>query len=145
VPAEQRIQFKQRSAYPVRTENKVKFAEDPTIIQIKPAPIKEINTVRRNSIVPAPNKRQVKPVTEPLSERRTMFANERRLRENFIENNQGNPNWEIYKMILDYKSGLVFQPLRPSDTVINDQICVCIRKRPLSSKEKAANEIEVIF
>jgi kinesin family protein 2/24 len=55
----------------------------------------------------------------------------------------GNPNWEFFKMIRDYRAGLDFRPLQASDHVIDDRICVCVRKRPLSKKEKTQKEIEV--
>jgi kinesin family protein 2/24 len=64
-------------------------------------------------------------------ERRAQQAEERRMRDDLKGLDPGNPNWEFFKMIRDYRAGLEFKPLRASDPVIDDRICVCVRKRPL--------------
>ena len=56
----------------------------------------------------------------------------------------GNPNWEFLCMIRDYQEQLDFNPLNNSDDVIEHQITVCVRKRPVSKKEKIRKEIDVI-
>lgn len=65
------------------------------------------------------------------------------MRENLKDLDPGNPNWEFFKMIRDYRAALDFRPLKFNDPIIDDRICVCVRKRPLSKKEKGLKEIEV--
>lgn len=57
----------------------------------------------------------------------------------------GNPNWEFIQMIREYQSDLDFKGLTMSDPVMDHQICVCVRKRPLSKKELTKKEIDVII
>jgi kinesin family protein 2/24 len=54
------------------------------------------------------------------------------------------PNWEFMSMIREYRRNLIFRPLRESDPVLVDKITVCIRKRPLSKKEMAKKDLDVI-
>jgi hypothetical protein len=76
-------------------------------------------------------------------ERRAQQAEERRMRDDLKGLDPGNPNWEFFKMIRDYRATLDFRPLRSTDAVIDDRICVCVRKRPLGKKEKDKKEIDV--
>jgi len=55
-----------------------------------------------------------------------------------------NPNWEFQQMIDDYKEDLDLNPLQDGDPVANNRITVCIRKRPLSSKEEKAKDVDVV-
>lgn len=48
---------------------------------------------------------------------------------------QNNPNWEFAQMINEFKGSLDFRPLRETDAVVENQITVCVRKRPLNDKE----------
>lgn len=54
------------------------------------------------------------------------------------------PNWEFLAMIKDFRNNLDYRPITSSDPIENHQICVCVRKRPLSKKEIARNEADVI-
>ena len=56
----------------------------------------------------------------------------------------GNPNWEFLCMINEYQETLQFNPLKDGDALINHQISVCVRKRPLSNKEIKKKEVDVI-
>lgn len=47
-------------------------------------------------------------------------------------------------MIRDFRAGLDFRPLKANDPVADHRICVCVRKRPLSNKERNLKEIEVV-
>lgn len=47
-------------------------------------------------------------------------------------------------MIKEFRNTLEFHPLRENDPVIENQITVCVRKRPLNNKEHARKEIDVI-
>lgn len=57
----------------------------------------------------------------------------------------GNPSWEFIQMIREYQADLDFKGLTMSDPVTDHQICVCVRKRPLSKKELNKKEIDVII
>ncbi|XP_035777662.1 kinesin-like protein Klp10A isoform X2 [Anopheles albimanus] len=56
----------------------------------------------------------------------------------------GNPNWEFANMIREFQSTVEFRPLADDQPVDCLPITVCVRKRPLSKKEKARKEIDVI-
>lgn len=57
----------------------------------------------------------------------------------------GNPSWEFLQMIREFQADLDIKGLTMSDPVIDHQICVCVRKRPLSKKELNKKEIDVII
>ncbi|CAH1960928.1 unnamed protein product [Acanthoscelides obtectus] len=77
-------------------------------------------------------------------ERRQKQADERAIRDQMNHLEQNNPNWEFEQMINEYKSSLDFRPLRESDPVVENQITVCVRKRPLNEKEINRRELDVI-
>ena len=68
----------------------------------------------------------------------------RKQRELQMQIDPGNPHWEFLSMIRDYQSQLVYRPLRITDPVLDNRICVCVRKRPLSKKELIGKEVEVV-
>lgn len=41
-----------------------------------------------------------------------------------------------FSFFREYRAGLEFRPLTSSDPIVNHQICVCVRKRPLNKKGK---------
>jgi len=57
----------------------------------------------------------------------------------------GNANWEFLQMIREYQADLEIKGLTMTDPVTDHQICVCVRKRPLSKKELSKKEIDVII
>lgn len=46
-------------------------------------------------------------------------------------------------MIRDYQAQVDYKPLKISDSVVDNRICVCVRKRPINKKELTRKEIEV--
>ncbi|KAL3077057.1 hypothetical protein niasHT_035891 [Heterodera trifolii] len=56
----------------------------------------------------------------------------------------GAQNSEFLTMIRDYQSQLVYRPLSLEDEVMDNRICVCVRKRPLGKRELASREVDVI-
>ena len=56
----------------------------------------------------------------------------------------GNKNWEFLCMIREYQETLDFNPLSESDQVMDHQITVCVRKRPLNNKEVKKKDVDVI-
>lgn len=83
-------------------------------------------------------------IAKNRDERRQRQADEKAYKEALIREEQGNPYWEFAAMINEYKSKLDFLPLRENDLVVEHQITVCVRKRPLNDKEINKKEIDVI-
>lgn len=88
--------------------------------------------------------REVALIAKNRDERRQRNADSKAIKEAMIKVEGENPNWEFLGMIKDYRSKLEFHPLRMSDPIVENQITVCVRKRPLNTKEIKKNEIDVI-
>lgn len=75
---------------------------------------------------------------------------ERRKEQNAIkeqidqEFDTSDPNWQFAAMINAYRSSLEYRPLTSSDPIVNHQICVCVRVRPLNKKEIGKKDVNVI-
>jgi len=63
---------------------------------------------------------------------------------NKLNNDGNNPNWEFYKMIMEFQESLQYNPLQGNEAVADHQICVAVRKRPMSAKEKKKSEVDVL-
>ncbi|KAJ8964432.1 hypothetical protein NQ314_004911 [Rhamnusium bicolor] len=88
--------------------------------------------------------RYQKLIAKSRDERRQRHADEKALRDQLLHLEQNNPYWEFAQMICEFRGGLEFRPLRESDSVIENQITVCVRKRPLNDKEIKRREVDVI-
>ncbi|KAK9883387.1 hypothetical protein WA026_001562 [Henosepilachna vigintioctopunctata] len=88
--------------------------------------------------------RKVEQIAKIRDQRRQKHADERALRDQLIQSEHNNPYWEFDQMINDFKAGKDFHPLRETDPVVENQITVCVRKRPLNEKERHKREIDVI-
>ncbi|XP_044758211.1 kinesin-like protein Klp10A [Coccinella septempunctata] len=88
--------------------------------------------------------RKVEQIARIRDQRRQKQADERALREQIIQCEQNHPYWEFEQMIGEFKSGKEFHPLRETDPVVENQITVCVRKRPLNDKEHHKKEIDVM-
>lgn len=88
--------------------------------------------------------RKVEQIARIRDQRRQKQADERALREQIIQCEQNHPYWEFEQMIHEFKSGKEFHPLRETDPVVENQITVCVRKRPLNDKERHKKEIDVM-
>lgn len=77
-------------------------------------------------------------------ERRQRQADERAIKDQMQHQELSNPYWEFAQMINEYRRTLEFRPLRENDSVIENQITVCVRKRPLNEKELNRREVDVI-
>ncbi|XP_017771013.1 PREDICTED: kinesin-like protein Klp10A [Nicrophorus vespilloides] len=93
----------------------------------KSKPLKEIALIAKNR-----------------DERRARQADEKAVKDAILSAEQGNPYWEFLNMINEYRHNIEFQPLRESDIVVDNQITVCVRKRPLNDKEYGKKEVDVI-
>jgi len=47
-------------------------------------------------------------------------------------------------MIMEFQESLQYNPLQGNEAVVDHQICVAVRKRPMSNKEKKRNEVDVL-
>ena len=47
-------------------------------------------------------------------------------------------------MIREYQETLEYEPLTDSDPIMDHQITVCVRKRPMSNKENKKREVDVV-
>jgi len=94
---------------------------------------------RRSNVV-----KEVERLKENREKRRAQQAQILEEQETLRNKDPGNPNWEFQQMILDYKDQLDFNPLQDGDPIANHQITVCIRKRPLASKEIKKKEVDVV-
>lgn len=88
--------------------------------------------------------KKVEQIAKIRDQRRQKHAEEKIQRDQLIQSEQNNPYWEFEQMISEYKTGKEFRPLRDSDPVIENQITVCVRKRPLNDKERSKKEIDVM-
>ena len=93
---------------------------------------------RRSGVVKEVEKMQVAREKRRAVQAATVEEQERRGRD------PANPNWEFEQMIDDYKEDLELRPLVDGDPVPQGRITVCIRKRPLNSKEEKAKDVDVV-
>ncbi|XP_041063817.1 kinesin-like protein KIF2C isoform X1 [Carcharodon carcharias] len=106
--------------------------------EVEPVSFRNISTGRKSVCV-----RETEKLRKQREDRRTQLQEIREKRGQECET--GNPNWEFMKMIAELRTTLdSYQHLSTSDPVELHKICVCVRKRPLSKKEKAKKEIDVI-
>lgn len=57
----------------------------------------------------------------------------------------GNPNWHFLKMIKEFSESLgQKEALSMNDPIVDHQICVCVRKRPINKKEINKKDIDII-
>jgi kinesin family protein 2/24 len=94
---------------------------------------------RRSNVV-----KEVEKLKKNREERRLRQAEIKNEKENMMNMDPGNPNWEFLSMIREYRHNLEFNPLRDSDPVEDHQITVCVRKRPMNKKELMRKEVDVI-
>ncbi|XP_017054432.1 kinesin-like protein Klp59C [Drosophila ficusphila] len=90
---------------------------------------------------------QVERVRKQRERRRELQARARQIRENAMNEDPGNPNWEIARMIRLQRLQLETRPVKSSGLnkpLKEHQIVVCVRKRPLRRKELADKELDVV-
>ncbi|XP_049538638.1 kinesin-like protein Klp10A isoform X3 [Anopheles darlingi] len=81
---------------------------------------------------------------ENRARQRDKFKVMREKKNALMNQDGGNPNWEFANMIREFQSTIEFRPLTDDQPVDCLPITVCVRKRPLSKKEKARKDIDVI-
>ena len=83
---------------------------------------------------------EVEKLKENRDKRRAQQADQEKLK----SRDRGSPNWDFLQMIEEFKEDLEVKPLQDGEAIASHRITVCIRKRPLSKKEIAKKEIDVI-
>lgn len=83
-------------------------------------------------------------IAKNRDERRQRQANEKAIKQAILKEENGNPYWEFAMMIKDFREKIKFHPLKADDPVVESQITVCVRKRPLNDKEHRNREVDVI-
>merc|ERR1712061_198019 len=94
---------------------------------------------RRSNVV-----KEVEKLKENREKRRAQQAQILEEQETLRNKDPTDPNWEFRSMIMDYKDELDINPLQDGDPIANHQITVCIRKRPMSTKELKKKEVDVV-
>ncbi|XP_063916478.1 kinesin-like protein Klp10A [Zophobas morio] len=88
--------------------------------------------------------KKVELIAKSRDERRQKLADEKAIRDQIGVHEHTNPYYEFARMIQEFKSTLEFHPLKETDGVVENQITVCVRKRPLNAREKNRNEVDVV-
>lgn len=88
--------------------------------------------------------KKVEMIAKCRDERRQRQADEKAFRDHVTLMEQSNPYWEFAQMVQEYRTKIDFKPLRECDSIIENQITVCVRKRPLNERELNRREVDVI-
>ncbi|CAJ0586546.1 unnamed protein product, partial [Mesorhabditis spiculigera] len=107
-------------------------------------PSREPETVRKEPSKSEAAAREVEKIKKEREERRAQQEIVRKTRDQEKALDPGNPNYQFAGMIREYQSNIDFRPLRPTDAVSDNRISVCVRKRPMSTKELTKKDIEVV-
>ncbi|XP_068727765.1 kinesin-like protein KIF2A [Montipora capricornis] len=117
--------------------------DDHAVSQIE-IPQKEISNAvnrRRSNCV-----KEIERLKKNREERRAQQQEQREMKQRLQQEvDPGNPSWEFLQMIREYQADLEINGLTMSDPVVDHQICVCVRKRPMSKKELNKKEVDVII
>lgn len=115
-------------------QNNIKENE-PTIIE----PPQVVNRTRKTLLLS-----NIEELERNRELRRAQQEEARKQRDIQMQIDPGNPNWEFLSMIRDYRATLDFRPLDFNDSIVDNRICVCVRKRPFGKKEFTNKEVEVV-
>lgn len=87
--------------------------------------------------------KEVEKIRQKREERRAAQVS---IKESDIDYDPSSPHFDFFRMIRDFCANLDYRPLTNNDVIPFDthQICVCVRKRPMSKKEIAKKDIDVI-
>ncbi|KAF5270174.1 hypothetical protein FQR65_LT05654 [Abscondita terminalis] len=111
----------------------------------RPLNKKNCNRIEFNHAAPKSKAvREVALIAKNRDERRQRIADSKAIKDAMIKVEGENPYWEFLGMIKEFRNKLDFHPLRVDDPIVENQITVCVRKRPLNSKEIKKNEVDVI-
>lgn len=137
---------KAKQAKPQPTTGRMSMAAQPTTASQIAAPTtvasqlsKDASNPRRSYVV-----KEVERLKENREKRRAKQAVIREEKNALMNMDPGNPNWELAAMIREYQSQIDFRPLLDGQSIADNQITVCVRKRPVSRKEVMRKELDVI-
>ncbi|XP_066153539.1 kinesin-like protein Klp10A isoform X4 [Euwallacea fornicatus] len=88
--------------------------------------------------------KKVELIAKNRDERRQRQADEKAQKDLIMYLEQNNPYWEFAQMIQEFRNSVDFRPLKENDAVIENQITVCVRKRPLNEKEERRKEVDMV-
>ncbi|ALC39679.1 Klp59D [Drosophila busckii] len=114
---------------------------------LKPNQLKALPKRQDSNTMPCSN---VVHVVERLKEqrerRRALQAEQRREKNVLMSKDPDNPNWEVALMVREYRDQLVLRPLRNISPrgARTQQITVCVRKRPMSLRDREAKSVDII-
>ncbi|XP_032884643.1 kinesin-like protein KIF2C isoform X3 [Amblyraja radiata] len=121
----------------------VQIAPNLRMAEVEPVNYKNVSAVKCFAGRKSTCVRETERMKKQRDDRRTQLHEIRGKRTQ--EYDTSNPNWEFMKMITEFRASLdYYHPQSTSDPVELHKICVCVRKRPLSRKEKMKKEIDVI-
>ncbi|CAH1772584.1 unnamed protein product [Owenia fusiformis] len=141
-----------KSKVPTSARARPSYARGPTPSSVqngesenRPAPVSAgVNKVKSE----AANRRKsncVKEVEKIQQKREKRRAGQAAIREDLSQNYDTSvPNWEFIAMIDQFRQNIEFRPITAGEPIINHQICVCVRKRPLNKKEVNKKDHDVI-
>ncbi|XP_055497587.1 kinesin-like protein KIF2C isoform X3 [Leucoraja erinacea] len=132
-----------RSRAQAQAALEVQIAPNLRMAEVEPVNYKNVSAVKCFAGRKSTCVRETERLKKQRDDRRTQLHEIRGKRAQ--EYDTSNPNWEFMKMITEFRASLdCYHPLSTSDPVELHKICVCVRKRPLSRKEKMKKEIDVI-
>ena len=93
--------------------------------------------------------KEVEKIKKQREERRARQAEQRAEKHELMSASDVNATgahqqWEFLSMIRDYRDALEMKPIQISESVIDQQICVAVRKRPLNKREESRKDCDVI-
>ena len=89
--------------------------------------------------------KEVDKIKKQREERRAKQEAQKQEKQELMSNVEpGTPNWEFLGMIRDYRDQLTYKPITSNDDVVDHQICVAVRKRPLNKREAQRKDVDVV-
>lgn len=97
-------------------------------------------------MIPSPPKQTYEKIKELENKREERRAKQSEMKRQKLtpKEMENNPHWQFLQMINEYRSQVDYRPLSSTDSVIDNKISVCVRKRPVDKKELSRKEIDVV-
>lgn len=138
---------KAKQAKPQPTTGRMSMATQPSAAsQLAPPATTAVSQLQKDASNPRRSYvvKEVERLKENREKRRAKQAVIREEKNALMNLDPGNPNWELAAMIREYQSQIDFRPLLDGQAIADNQITVCVRKRPVSRKEVMRKELDVI-
>lgn len=89
--------------------------------------------------------KEVDKIKKQRDERRAKQEAQKQEKQELMSNVEpGTSNWEFLGMIREYRDQLTYKPITGNDDVVDHQICVAVRKRPLNKREAQRKDVDVV-